>query len=142
MLREGNTIFSFERGAYFAGMLEYTIQENVDCMIFNSRSSNDFWGMKDYQFSMPKSAIAGIELALTETLEWDREYVYPHEILDGYGWHIYFNYDGMNISTEGYGAYPPDYRRVIRSIQSEIEKLCKEYAVDYSADRIEERMAL
>lgn len=139
---DAKEIFSFERGAYFAGSLAYTIWEMRDCMLFESRAYNDFHNMKDYHFRMPKSAIGKLMHAVEKASSWEADYQNPDNIMDGYGWHIRFHYSGISIITEGYVAYPPDFSKVVKRIQKEIEELCKEYARNYSADGLKKRLSL
>lgn len=135
-------IFDFERGAYFGGSLHYTISESDDCLLFKSRSYNDFHAMRNYSFTMPKWAIQDLSLAIIEVADWKEFYGDYGSCYDGYGWHIEYNYDGLKISSGGYVEYPENYKGIIRKIQMEIERLCQEYDADYSEDRIEERLSL
>ena len=142
MKKEKDVIFSFERGWFFGGSLKYTIFELEDALLFESYSYNDFCYMPDYQFCMPKTAIAEIEKVLRKTILWRRHYRCYYEIDDGYGWDIYYRFKGLKINKRGYMAYPLNYKAVIKALQEEIEKLCEKYADNYSIEGLDERLEL
>ena len=135
-------VFSFGRGAFFSGALEYTIWEMPDCMLFESSSANDFCDMRDYIFRFPKEDMKKLLAILKKTSRWKELYECKDEILDGYGWHITCNYNGMKVKTSGYEAFPYRFTNTIRTIQESIEDLCRKYANNYSDDRIKERLSL
>ena len=135
-------VFHFERGAYFAGTLEYTVWEMHDHMLFESQSSNDFCHMRDYKFSFPKEDMNLFNPLLKPILKWKTVYENTDEIYDGYGWSIEYSSEGFSINTRGYEAWPIDYKFRIRKIQQLLEKLCKKYAIDYSIEESKERLLL
>ena len=135
-------VFHFERGAYFAGTLEYTVWEMHDHMLFESQSSNDFCHMRDYKFSFPKEDMNLFNPLLKPILKWKTVYENTDEIYDGYGWSIEYSSEGFSINTRGYEAWPIDYKFRIRKIQQLLEKLCKKYVIDYSIEESKERLLL
>lgn len=135
-------VFWFERGAHFAGNLKYTIWEMEDCMLFEGRSSNEFHDMRDYEFCFPKRKMKRIAVILKLTCGWKRRYATDDDILDGYGWNIEADFDGIHITTGGYEVYPFGYWVVTRMLQREMEVLCEKYAKDYTIKGRWERMKL
>lgn len=142
-MEEQLLVFRFQRGAFFSGDLEYKIYRHDDGkLLFRSHASNCFCGMKDYEFLMPVDAINGIVKLVKSIKNWEKAYENPDEILDGYGWSIQLAYGDCKFSSQGYEAYPENYRKVVKTIQKEIEKICKKYAIDYSEDGKRQRLAL
>lgn len=135
-------IFNFERGSHFGGSLDYSIWEMRDHMIFESNSGNEFSDMVDYLFCFPKEEMTELTSTLKTFTNWNSSYEANDDIYDGYGWHISFDYNGTFMNTQGYEAWPIGYKFKIKKLQKFIEQLCKRYAVDYSDDRINERLSL
>lgn len=138
-MRHKNETFYFERGAYFAGTLWYRIEICEGKYIFRGRACNDFFWMKDYEFEVPKEELENIKKALAPVMKWERKYENENDILDGYGWSIYFKDKDILISTGGYEKYPTNYKRVIRDIQLFIERLIEKYNENYQLEGKKER---
>ena len=137
-----NEIFYFERGAYFAGTLTYTIEVIEDRYIFKGRAFNDFCWMKDIEFEIPEKEIIKLERLLKPTTKWKRKYTSKDEILDGYGWDIVFKYKDTQLKSSGYEKYPLNYNRVVRNLQLFIERLGVKYDGDYQREGRKERLEL
>jgi len=135
-------IFIFERGAFFSGQLDYKIIKTNGKYIFSGRGMNAFWGMKRVEFEVPESELNNLRKVLDAICEWDSEYKTDAHVLDGYGWSLYFCYDGDRIESHGYEAYPPNYKEVIIELQEYIESICAKYDGDYEAVRRDKRIAL
>lgn len=135
-------VFHFERGAYFAGTLEYKIEKVENRFIFKGRAFNDFYWMDNVEFILPEAEVVKLCEILSPIKSWEKEYESKDEILDGYGWGVYFNYVDEVISSGGYEAYPDDYWKVIRKLQKHIEKLGKKYNINYQEQGAKERVKL
>ncbi len=136
-----NEVFSFDRGSFFGGALNYVIFEEEDSLLFEGRALNSFHNMQDCQFRMPKDAISKLVDATMNAADWDEEDI-DDSILDGYGWSIRLRFQGLSINKRGYCRYPTNYHKVVSKIQEEIEALCRAFADDYSDDGVEDRIKL
>ena len=139
---DSKIIFSYERGAYFGGLLEYKIREFDNYFMLESCSCNDFANMRDYRFRFPKYAIWPLIKACLPVRKWKKEYKCGEKIDDGYGWAIHLEYKDICIDSSGYEKFPLNYSRVTGRLQRSIESLCKIYAVDYTEDGLEKRLRL
>lgn len=140
-MRNKNEIFYFERGAFFAGNLDYRIIFEDERFILNGYPRNDFFWMEPIKFEIPVKEIVRLQRLLKPVSKWKKKYENEDMILDGYGWNIYFCYKGCLIESYGYEKYPRDYDRVRRKLQLFIEWLGIKYNDNYQAkgrkDRIE-----
>lgn len=132
-------MFSFERGAFFGGSLDYQI---ID-MHFLMRPYNAFYYMQQCEFDVTEKELCEIGRIITPVMKWKENYSSEESILDGYGWHIKYSYKGINIYSYGYEAYPEEYKLIIGKLQNYIESLCKKYAPDvYSEEEAARRRRL
>lgn len=132
-------LFSFGRGAFFSGALDYKI-ENLH---FSMKAFNAFHGMQNFEFDVTEDDLCKIGPIIAPVLEWKAEYRSKDFILDGFGWSIKYCYDGIRVKSEGYEAFPNDYQKVVIELQEYMETLCKKYAADkYKEDEAEDRRRL
>lgn len=141
-MKDENEIFCFRRGAFFAGDLEYRIVLEDEKFILRGRASNGFCWMESSKFKIPEKEIVRLRRLLKPVLKWGKNYKNEDMILDGYGWAIYFCYNGCLIETSGYEKYPRDYERVKRKLQLFIEKLGAKYNDNYQVKGIKDRIEL
>jgi len=137
-----NPIFRFERGAYTGGALAYSVYEMDECLILEGFSYNGFSYMQDYRFKMLKTDIDELMSVLKKAKRWKEEYDCDDDVYDGYEWELFVDYKSLKISSAGYVGYPRNYKKVVKKIQTEIEKLCETYAYNYSSEGVEERLSL
>ena len=137
-----NEIFYFERGAYFSGSLEYKIELIEGKYILKGRAYNDFCWMDAVKFEIPAEEIMSLEKLLKPVAKWEQEYETQDDILDGYGWDIYFKYGSTLIETSGYEKYPRNYDRIVSALQRFIERLGIKYNEKYQREGRKERIKL
>ena len=118
-------MFEFSRGAFFEGQLNYKIKD----LHFTMHTYNAFHNMKCFEFDITEEEMCKLGSILAPARKWAKDYD-NNFCLDGYGWHIKYCYNGIQIYTGGYEAYPDDFRTVIEKLQDYIESLCKKYAAD------------
>lgn len=134
-----NVMFLFERGAFFSGEIEYRI---ID-MHFSMEGYNSFYDMQRFEFDVTNEDLYKIGKILEPVKAWEREYDNEEEVYDGFGWSIAYHYEGTDIASEGYEAFPDDYAKVIAELQEYMETLCKKYAADnYKEDEAARRREL
>jgi len=132
-------MFSFERGEFFGGSLDYRIKN----MHFSMRPYNAFCKMQQCEFDITERELLKIVSIIAPVTKWKENYDNTEFILDGYGWHIKYSYKGVNIYSHGYEAYPEDYKLVIGELQNYMEELCKKYAPEgYSEEEAVRRRSL
>ena len=68
--------------------------------------------MQRFEFDVTNDELYEIEKIIEPVKEWEREYSVEDEVLDGFGWSIAYHYEGTDIASEGYGAFPENYEFV------------------------------
>ena len=139
MAMDKKVIFEFERGAFFSGQLDYRIAD----MHFTMKTCNAFRSMQCFEFDVTEEDLQRIFAVLAPVKKWKEEYDDKNGILDGFGWSIKYCHKGIKIASQGYEAFPRDYKTVIEELQECMETLCKKYAADqYIEDEAEMRRQL
>lgn len=139
--KDTDVVFDFDRGAFFAGYLKYKFYSMGDALLFMSYTGNDFCGMKEYCFCFPFDGIKKVA-NLISNLNWEKKYECEDIIYDGYGWGLKLHYDDVEFESDGYEAYPKNFKKKIKQLQKHIEKLCAKYAPYYEKNGIDERLRL
>ncbi len=142
LMKECEMVFEFERGAFFDGTLDYKMFEHNDHMRFRGFCANEFCHMPSYEFCFPKYEMDVFCQIVKPLKRWKRKCECMFEVYDGYGWTVYYNYDGVKIHSNGYESYPIGYRKAVESLQRAVESLCEKYASKYTREGIEERIRL
>ena len=142
MRHRENEIFYFERGAFFSGSLMYRIELIEGKYILKGHPYNDFCWMDSIEIEIPEKEIVRLEKVLKPVMKWKKKYESKEEILDGYGWNIFFKYKDTQIQSSGYERYPLNYGKVIRDLQLFIERLGVKYDDDYQREGRKERLEL
>ena len=142
MQYENNVVFYFERGSFFSGSLMYQIDLIDNKYILKSYAYNDFCWMGGTEYEVPEKEIHKLQSLLKPVSKWKRTYECKLEILDGYGWSIYFNHKDTLIDSNGYEKYPLNYRPIINKLQLFVERLGVKYDDDYLREGRKERMEL
>ncbi len=138
-VEDEKVMFSFERGAFFSGSLDYKIQN----MHFSMRPYNAFHTMQRFEFDVTEEDIYKIAAIVAPVMKWKEEYQSTLGILDGFGWSIEYCYKGIKVKSSGYESFPSNYNKVVNELQEYMETLCKQYAADkYNEDEAKDRRRL
>lgn len=138
--------FKFGRGSKDTGVLEYTISpiNGITKKLHMERHSyNKFYEMDGIRFSIPKEELYELEKILAPARIWKRRYEAPSEVEEAYNWSIRYEYEEVQIFSDGYGAYPSNWRNVIEELQKFMERLTVQYGgiIDKEED-VQARMKL
>jgi hypothetical protein len=136
---EKKALFSFGRGAFFSGALDYKIEN----MHFSMRPYNAYHTLQRFEFDVTEEDLCKIGTIVAPAMKWKKEYRSVLDRLDGYEWSIEYCYNGIQIKSYGYESFPCNYKKVVNELQEYMETLCKKYAADkYKEDEAEERRSL
>ena len=130
---KGKSLFQFDGSAFFGPHERIDIYKsfgNEEYLIVEFYYSDSSWAFNTKKFPMPLSELEKITAFITGINNWKKDYKCSFDITDGYAWHIYYKYEGVNFSSSGYESFPENYGEKIDDLWTIIKNLWQKYAPD------------